>query len=143
MPGAPVVPSFDVVRVEPTGEAVIAGQAEPEAKVEVLDGTAPIATAEANENGEWAIALDKPLAPGSHDLAVRTTTKDQTVATLSDQRVTVSVPEAGSKDVLVVMNSPDAASKVLQVPEAAAPSAPGEQVATAAPSGTDAGTPAC
>jgi hypothetical protein len=116
MPGAPVMPSFDVVRVEPTGEAVVAGQAEPDSKVEVLDGTTTIATAEANERGEWALAIDKPLPPGPHDLAVRTTSKDQTVATLSDQRVTVSVPEPGSKDVLVVVNTPDAASKVLQVP---------------------------
>jgi nucleoid-associated protein YgaU len=116
MPGKPVVPTFDVVRVEPTGDAVIAGQAEPETKVEVLDGAAPIATAEANANGEWAIALDKPLVPGSHDLSVRTTSKDKTTSMLSDQRVTVSVPEKGSSDVLVVLNTPDAASKVLEVP---------------------------
>ena len=146
MPGAPVVPSFDVVRVEPTGETVIAGQAEPDAKVELLDGTTTIATAEANERGEWAMALDKPLPPGPHDLAVRTTTKDQTVATLSDQRVTVSVPEPGSKDVLVVMNAPDAASRILQVPDGTPPApvvagTPSEQAAAAPPAAVDAGTP--
>jgi hypothetical protein len=64
------------------------------------------------------------------------TSKDSATQTLSDQRVTVSVPEKGSKDVLVVMNTPDAASKVLQVPDAgaaaqAAPAAAGEQVAAA------------
>ena len=135
MPGAPVMPSFDVVRVEPTGEAVVAGQAEPDSKVEVLDGTTTIATAEANERGEWALAIDKPLPPGPHDLAVRTTSKDQTVATLSDQRVTVSVPGPGSKDVLVVVNTPDAASRVLQVPAGSQPSsgATGEQVAAVPP----------
>lgn len=135
MLGTPVVPTFDVVRVEPTGEAVIAGQAEPNTKVEILDGAAPIATTDANENGEWAIAIDKPLVPGSHDLAVRTTSKDKATSTLSDQRVTVSVPEKGASDVLVVLNSPDAASKVLAVPG----SSPAEnkaaegQVATAQP----------
>ena len=137
MPGTPVVPTFDVVRVEPTGETVIAGQAEPSSKVEVLDGSTVIATAEANERGEWAMALDKPLAPGAHDLAVRTTTADKKIATLSDQRVTVSVPEKGSKDVLVVLNAPDAASKVLEVPKAE-----GEQIATNAPAAAPAETPA-
>jgi nucleoid-associated protein YgaU len=110
------VPSFDVVRVEPSGETVVAGLAAPKAKVEILDGSNAIATAEANETGEWAMALDKPLPPGTHDLAIRTTSEDQKTVTLSDQRVAVSVPEKGS-DVLVVLNSPDAASKVLQVPE--------------------------
>lgn len=94
----------------------MAGQADPQATVEILDDAAPIATAKANERGEWAIAIDKPLDPGSHDLAVRTTSKDQTVSTLSDQRVTVSVPEKGSSDVLVVLNSPSAPSKILAVP---------------------------
>ncbi len=127
------LPSFDVVRVEPSGDAVVAGQAEPDAKVEVLDGTATIATAEANENGEWALSLDKPLPPGTHDLAVRMTSKDSATQTLSDQRVTVSVPEKGSKDVLVVMNTPDSASKLLQVPEApAAPVPPGNDQSAAA-----------
>lgn len=136
-PEAPApLPSFDVVRVEPSGETVVAGQADPEAKVEVLDGTAPIATAEADQNGEWAMAVEKPLAPGTHDLAVRMTDKAGTTQTLSDQRVTVSVPEKGSKDVLVVMNTPDSASRILQVPAAPAPAAPaatGEQVAAAPP----------
>src|SRR4029079_8153863 len=86
--------------------------------VEILDGSETIATAEANEFGEWAIPLEKPLPPGTHDLAIRTTSSDQKVVTLSDQRVAVSVPSNGSKDVLVVLNSPDAASKVLQEPPA-------------------------
>lgn len=38
---------------------------------------------------------------------------------LSDQRVTVSVPDKGSKDVLVVLDQPNAPSKVMEVPKAA------------------------
>ncbi|MEJ0096948.1 MAG: LysM peptidoglycan-binding domain-containing protein [Bauldia sp.] len=104
LPPAIVPPTFDVVRVEPSGDTVVAGQADPGSKVELLDGASSIATAEADDSGAWAMALDKPLAPGSHDLAIRTTSKDKAVATLSDQRVTVSVPEKGSKDVLVVLD---------------------------------------
>jgi nucleoid-associated protein YgaU len=126
-----VVPTFDVVRVEPTGDTVVAGLADPNAKVEVLDGAAAIASAEANERGEWALALDNALTPGTHDLAIRTTSKDKTVSMLSDQRVAVSVPEKGSKDVLVVLNSPDTPSRVLQM-DSTKP-AEGPQVATAEP----------
>lgn len=127
----PVLPSFDVVRVEPSGETVVAGQAAPEAKVEVLDGTAAVATATANDRGEWAMALDDALKPGTHDLAIRTTSKDGAVSTLSDQRVAVQVPEAGSKDVLVVLNSPNAPSRVLELPKEQKPGEP--HVATAEP----------
>jgi hypothetical protein len=44
--------------------------------------------------------------------------------TLSDQRVAVSVPESGSKDVLVVLNAPDQASRVMQMPEKSPPDTP-------------------
>ena len=139
MPAPPTGPSFDVVRVEPSGDTVLAGQATPGAQVEVLDGQSSIATTHADDQGDWVMTLDKPLAPGPHDLALRTTSKDQVVAALSDQRVTVSVPEPGSKDVLVVVNTPNAPSKVLEVPGStqtaggtqAAGSA--QQVASAAP----------
>lgn len=136
-----VVPTFDVVRVEPTGETVVAGQAVPEAKVEILDGAAAIATATANDRGEWAMALDNALKPGTHDLAIRTTTKDGAVSTLSDQRVAVQVPEPGSKDVLVVLNSPDQPSRVLELPKAGEPAA-GEQQVAAAEKPATAGEPA-
>jgi nucleoid-associated protein YgaU len=129
MLGATVPPTFDIVRVEPSGDTVVAGQAEPESKVEVLDGADSIATAQADQNGAWAMALDKPLAPGSHDFAIRTTSKDKAVATLSDQRVTVSVPEKGSKDVFVVLNAPNAPSKVIEVPGGIAEAAPGNEIA--------------
>jgi nucleoid-associated protein YgaU len=124
------VPTFDIVRVEPSGETVIAGQAEPNALVEIMDGAEVVASAEANDAGEWAIALDAPLSPGTHDLAISTTSADESVVTLSDERVTVSVPEEGSSDVLVVLNAPNEPTTVLQLP-------PVEQEVAAAP-GADA-----
>jgi nucleoid-associated protein YgaU len=121
------VPSFDIVRVEPTGETVVAGLAAPKSKVELLDGSSTIATAEANERGEWAVAIEKPLAPGTHDLSIRTTSPDKKVETLSEQSVAVQVQEPGKGEALVVLNTPDTASKVLQKPEV-----PGEQKVAAA-----------
>jgi len=118
-PAETAAPSFDIVRVEPTGETVVAGLAAPKAKVELLDGAAPIATAEANERGEWAMAVEKPLAAGTHDLSIRTTSPDKKTETLSEQSVAVQVQEPGKGEALVVLNTPDAASKVLQKPDAA------------------------
>jgi nucleoid-associated protein YgaU len=133
------VPSFDIVRVEPTGETVVAGLAAPKSKVELMDGSAPIATAEANERGEWAMAIEKPLSPGTHDLSIRTTSVDKKTESLSEQSVAVQVQEPGKGEALVVLNTPDAASKILQKPEVAGDT----QIAAATPSvpaGTEAPT---
>lgn len=110
-----VVPIFDLVRVEPTGDAVIAGRSDPDAKVEILSGKDVVAGGKANDTGSWAIVLADPLKPGAHDLSVRVTGKDGKVAT-SEQSVAVSVPEGGNGDVLVVLNQPGSPSTVLQVP---------------------------
>ena len=130
-----VVPTFDVIRIEPTGDTVVAGQAEPGATVELLDGERAVATAEANDRGEWAMSLDRPLTPGAHDLAVRTTSEDRSTVTLSDQRIAVSVPEKAFEEALVVLNTPDSASRILQVPA-------GPNAAEAAPGGAAPGAPA-
>jgi nucleoid-associated protein YgaU len=113
------MPSFDVLRVEPSGDAVIAGVAEPGALVEVLDAGKPVATAKANEAGDWALALDHPLSPGTHDLSIRTTTADRSSVMLSDQRVAVAVPEKPTEEPLVVLNTPDAASRIIEMPKPA------------------------
>ena len=120
---AAVVPTFDVVRVESTGDAVVAGVASPGATVELVDGAATVATATASDTGDWAIALDKPLPSGQHDLGIRTTSKDKATVTLSDQRVAVLVPDSAAEEPLVVLNTPDAPSTILQVPPSPEPSA--------------------
>ena len=141
--GAEPPPSFDIVRVEPTGDAVVAGQAEPGATVELMSDGKPIATAEANELGEWALALLEPLPPGSHDLAIRTTSPDKKTVALSDQRVAVMVPEKPTEAPLVVLNTPDAPSTIVQLPESPAEPAkptsqPEETVIASAPAATPA-----
>lgn len=131
-----LAPTFDVVRVEPTGDAVIAGRSEAHAVVEVLDGAEAIASSKATGAGEWVVVLEEPLPPGAHDLGIRATAPDRTVAVLSEQRVTVSVPDAGDDEVLVVLNSPNEPSRVLQVPEE---TPAGADVAAAPDAGTATG----
>ena len=75
----PKPPSFDVVRVEPSGEAVIAGRAAPGSRVTVLDGKRVIGTVVADERGQWAIVVKRPLVPGAHELSLEARISDGTV----------------------------------------------------------------
>lgn len=63
-------PSFDVVRVDPQGLAVIAGRAAPDAEITIVDAGTSIGKATANGRGEWVSIPDRPLSPGPHSLSV-------------------------------------------------------------------------
>jgi nucleoid-associated protein YgaU len=124
-------PTFDIVRVEPSGDAVIAGVAPPNAEIAIVSGANTLARATADPTGEWVIALEEPLPAGQYDLAIRATTDDGATS-VSDQRVAVLVPEAEEEEPLVILNTPDGPSMVLQVPAAPEPSAPAVSDAGAA-----------
>lgn len=66
----PIAPSFDVVRVNPKGDIVMAGRAEPGGTVVILDGDTIIGTVTADSRGEWVFVPDTPLAPGSRRLTL-------------------------------------------------------------------------
>jgi nucleoid-associated protein YgaU len=69
-PAEPVAPSFDIVRVEPSGETVLAGRATPGAEVTVLDRGEALGTVTADEAGEWVLLPETPLSPGTHELGL-------------------------------------------------------------------------
>lgn len=128
--------AFDIVRVEPSGESVIAGRCPAGCSVELLaNGRAHDRTV-ADAAGSWAMT-PAPLAPGDYELGLRIRTPDGREA-VSDQTVTVSVPKPPSKDVVVVLNEPGAPSRVLARPEApqSAPEAAAQTAAKPAPVGT-------
>ncbi len=106
-------PSFDIVRVERDGQTVAAGRAEPGAKVRLFDGGEVIAQAEADSRGEWVMVLDEPLEPGDRQLRLEAELRDGTLLN-SDQVVSISVPDREGAEPLVVLQSPDAPSRVLQ-----------------------------
>ncbi|MFM7344863.1 MAG: LysM peptidoglycan-binding domain-containing protein [Tagaea sp.] len=90
----PVRPSFDVVRVSPTGEAVIAGRAAPDATVIILSGDKELGRVVADGRGEWVFVTVEPLGPGAHELRLRVEGPDGTAAT-SERNVAVVVPARG------------------------------------------------
>ena len=63
----PQRPAFDVVRVEPTGDAVIAGRASPRAAVQLRSDGRVVAQVDADESGQFAI-LPPPFSAGGHRL---------------------------------------------------------------------------
>ncbi|KAA1177912.1 LysM peptidoglycan-binding domain-containing protein [Rhizobium tropici] len=109
------VPSFDVLRVEPDGSTVIAGSAEPNAKLEIVDGEKVVTTTNVGPSGDFVAVLDNPLPPGDHELMLRATGKDGKVAT-SEEVATVSVPKDDSTQLLAMVSKPGAASRIITAP---------------------------
>lgn len=64
------LPSFDLVRVEPDGAAVIAGRAAPYAELILLHNGEPIGRVIADWAGEWVFVSDKPLETDRHQLTL-------------------------------------------------------------------------
>jgi len=143
----PVVPSFDVVRVDPTGAAVIAGRSEPSAEVTVLDGEKPLTTITADKNGEWVLTLDTPLSPGNHELGLSTKSAADGTVRKSDNVVVVAVPDRGKTQTaggapqqplaVLVPRGGQGLAKALQVPT---PPPSSDAETAALPSGASAGT---
>ena len=95
--GEQAPPSFDVVRVSPQGDTVIAGRAAPDAEIEVRIGDTVIGRVKADKRGEWVLVPQTPIPPGSHQLTVIARLPDGTTQT-GTQTVVVVVPAPG-KDV--------------------------------------------
>ena len=111
-------PSFDVVGVEPTGETVVAGRSEAGAIVALTANGQVVGKTIANPAGEWTIILDEPLKPGDYDVALEVHDQGGEQLSKSDERVAISIPDGGKQQPLVVLNSPDGPSNILQKPEA-------------------------
>jgi len=65
-----VAPSVDLVRIEPNGDAVIAGRAAPNTELILLDNGKPIGTVQADAFGEWVYVPEGPLNDGSHEFGL-------------------------------------------------------------------------
>ena len=93
----PTNPSFDVVRINPAGDTVMAGRAAPGGVVEIYDGGKKIGEVTADKRGEWVFVPTFPLPPGSRQLSLKMINPDGT-KTSSETDVLLVVPERG-KDI--------------------------------------------
>lgn len=141
---APPRPSFDVVRVAPDGDAVVAGRAAPNAAVTLLDNGKPIASGTANQNGQFVILPSDKLPAGAQELALQATTPGAPPVA-GDTPALLVVPDRGGTPApaeakpqaapptpgtgaIAVLTPPDAAPRLLTVP-ADPPGTPAGQVA--------------
>ena len=103
---------LDIVRVEPDGSTIIAGRAEPNARITIISGGKILAETMADELGDFVVLLDEPLPPGSHELSILVN------GVLSDETIGVFVPERESGEQPLVIVSPlDDATEILQFPD--------------------------
>ena len=127
-PAAPLPPSFDVVKVGPTGTAVVAGRAEPGSKVTVRDGDKVIGEVTADWRGEWVLVPDQPIGPGDRLLSLEASGPRDGATVKSDETVALSIspPKPGRTEetalAVVLPRDGSGAARVLQRPERSLPS---------------------
>jgi nucleoid-associated protein YgaU len=108
------VPTFDIARIEPTGEAVIAGRAEPGATVDLLLNGKLHDQAVADQSGQFAMVPPR-LPPGTYDLTLRSKRPDGKLAS-SRQSVAVALEPSPKEGPVVALMTPDKPTVVLSQP---------------------------
>lgn len=106
-------PSFDIVRVEKSGEMVMAGVAPPGWTVRVETRDSVIGNVKAAIDGSWILLPDAPLPAGNHSLSVRALAPDGSDSVSGAERVAVSVaPDTGPS--VVALSQESRPTRVLQ-----------------------------
>jgi nucleoid-associated protein YgaU len=126
-----VPPSFDVVKVGPTGTAVIAGRAEPGAKVIVRDGDKAIGEVTADRRGEWVLIPEQPIGSGNRLLSAEASNPGSSTTVKSEDTVALSISPAAPAEragetalAVVLPHEGGRGARVLQLPNNAAPGKP-------------------
>ena len=146
-PAAAQKPSFDIVRITPHGEAVIAGRAAPGSEVTVFAGGREIGRSWADERGQWVLLPKEQLPPGGQELTLSSRTPEGQVAA-ADGSVMLTVPGPATAatnaappmavpPMAVLVPAGPAAPRLLQAPPAVA-EAPAEPPHPAGPQVTEA-----
>ena len=138
-------PSFDIIRIEPDGQSIIAGRATPGSEWILLNNGEPIATVKADANGEWVILPDASLVPGANAFSLVPKTERGKVAIPAPGAAPQGAPADSAPSGESRSDSgiaPEAAPKT--APTAAAPSASAieEQLGIVLPKPKPAVTPA-
>lgn len=118
-----LIPVFDIVRLEPNGDLVVAGRAGPKAVVTLIMDGKDWDRATTDETGQFAMT-PKSLAKGPHQLSLVARMPDGTTYK-SAQVVALDVPAGGGQAVAALI-SPDQPAKSLLSPQAPA-LAPGQR----------------
>ncbi len=138
-PDAPAAeaPSFDIVRVDAQGYAVMAGRGPASADLAIRDGERELGHVRADPDGQWAFTPATPLSPGGHTLSL--VAREPSGAEIRGAAtVMVAVAERGPGE------KPPATPLVVMAPNAPIGAAQGssQSPATSAPAGGALAAPA-
>jgi hypothetical protein len=120
----PVTPSFDTVRVEPDGAALVAGRADPGARVALEVEGKPLAEVTADAAGNFVAMFDLPTDAQPRLMSIKTTdgagremrsTDSVAIAPISAPVVDIPVAEAAA----AVEEPPEAPAALMVSPEGA------------------------
>ena len=89
----PALPSFDVVRVSPEGDAVIAGQAEPQSSVSVRVDAAQAAITTADAQGKFVALFTLPPSAVPRIVTLQSVLPDGQVLISADEVILAPTPE--------------------------------------------------
>lgn len=134
---AAIAPSFDIVRVDPDGNTIVAGKAEPGARIEVMIDGAAVAEATADGSGKFVALFD--VAPSDVPQVVTLAMQGSKGALVKSEQSVIMAPRK------VTVAAADAAvgTEPAAQAETTAPEAPkvaeAAQAEAAAEPGTDAG----
>ena len=109
-------PVFDIARIEPSGDAVIAGRAAPGASVELLRDGKFHDRAVADRTGQF-VMIPPQLPPGDYELTLRSTQPNGKQAT-SQQGVVVSLKPIKDQLDVALMTPSEILSKPATAPSA-------------------------
>lgn len=113
------VPSFDVARIEPSGDAVIAGRAAPGATVELLRNGEVHDKAVADQAGQFVMVAPR-LPAGTYDLTLRARQADGKQI-ISKQSVAVVLEPQATERPVVALVTPNKPTIVLSQPGSVKP----------------------
>ena len=123
-----VAPKFDVVRVDPEGNIVIAGRAQPNSLIEIISGREQLGQVKADGRGEWVFVPASRLKNGNMIITLRDITEQKNIIE-SKNAVVIGVPKLGGgvtgsqnknqKPLAMVVPRSDAnkqATRIIQMP---------------------------
>ncbi len=118
-PAAPAPPSFDVVRVDRSGHAVMAGRAPPGSEVTVASDGKAIGKVESDPEGQWVLVPSQPLPPGTGALTLSARLPNGKSLAGPDRVVVVLPNHPGEVPPVALLSGPGGASRLIEAPPGA------------------------
>lgn len=106
--------SFDIVRIDPEGNTVIAGRAPTDSIVAIMDGGQEIGRVKADVRGEWVFLPDQPLPAGARELTLKATDRNGHDIPSRDVVILVVPEQKGERTLAVRSDRKTGESTLLQ-----------------------------